>query len=112
MGIIQSLNFDNKETKAVKQKIRELQNHFLYEFCEITPGAYCSSSMLNAAFISYLRMLNSPDINKLMRYNCDLLDMDNYVHIKTFKYNYSIGSPMVYVNIRLKSFPMSNQETT
>jgi hypothetical protein len=45
--------------------------------------------------------------NKIMRYNCDLFDMDNYEHIKTFKYNYIIGSPVVYVNIRLKSFPVS-----
>jgi hypothetical protein len=57
--------------------------------------------------LCYLRMLNSPDINKIMRYNCDLFDMDNYEHIKTFKYNYIIGSPVVYVNIRLKSFPVS-----
>jgi hypothetical protein len=32
MGIIQSLNFDNKETKAVKQKIRELQDNFYLSF--------------------------------------------------------------------------------
>lgn len=119
MGSIMGLSYqmndpNNKETKIIMKKIRELQDDFLFEFCEFSPGAYCSTGILNAAFINYLRNLNSPDINKILRYNCNLLDMENYEHIKTFKYNYVIGSPKVYVNISLKSFPLpvNNQETS